>query len=304
MSGRVAVLSIAAFFLVVSPALSGIDTGTLVGDNIRIAAIVTPDETTEPKKLPANDPTEKSGPVGDSAPDEMLSHAPNNSQSVATRIVALGPVEQVIAPPPSAGPFGVAAIGVLAGNVLSKWRRVEADIRAENDVLAHCRDGTDRCPAAAQKFLDIIKEGRDQTGRARIGLINRAINLAIEPMSDIAQWGVPDRWSAPLETFATGRGDCEDYAIAKYAALTAAGIAPEDVKLVIVHNTALGEDHAVVAVRLDNAWIVLDNRWLALVADTEMQQAIPLFVLDSHGVRQFAGPPLMASRRTAAPASF
>ena len=40
----------------------------------------------------------------------------------------------------------------------------------------------------------------------------------------MAQWGVPDRWSPPLETLATGRGDCEDYAIAKYVALTAAGI--------------------------------------------------------------------------------
>ena len=44
-------------------------------------------------------------------------------------------------------------------------------------------------------------------------------------MSDLAQWGVIDRWSAPLETFTTGRGDCEDYAIAKYVALTAAGVA-------------------------------------------------------------------------------
>jgi len=24
------------------------------------------------------------------------------------------------------------------------------------------------------------------------------------------QWGVDDCWSPPLETFATGRGDCED----------------------------------------------------------------------------------------------
>ena len=73
--------------------------------------------------------------------------------------------------------------------------------------------------AAAKKFLDVIADGRAHDGRARIGVINRAINLAIRPTSDLAQWGVADRWSAPLETLASGRGDCEDYAIAKYVAL-------------------------------------------------------------------------------------
>jgi predicted transglutaminase-like cysteine proteinase len=209
-----------------------------------------------------------------------------------------------MAPPPAREPFGLAAISVTGGNVLTKWHGVEADIRAEKKVLARCRDAIERCPAAAQNFLAIIAQGRAQTGRTRIGVINRAINLAIEPMSDLAQWGVPDRWSAPLETFTTGRGDCEDYAIAKYVALTAAGIVPEDVKLVIVRNTALGEDHAVVAVRLDGAWIVLDNRWLTLVADNEMEQVIPRFVLDGDGVRQFLQPALVATRRTATPASF
>ena len=135
-------------------------------------------------------------------------------------------------------------------------------------------------------------------------MINRAINLAIEPMSDLAQWGVPDRWSPPLETLTTGRGDCEDYAIAKYVALTAAGVAAADVKLVIVRNLAANEDHAVVAVRLDGDWIVLDNRWLTLVEDIDMPKVIPLFVLDDDGVRRFQSPTLTGSRRTSAPASL
>ena len=122
---------------------------------------------------------------------------------------------------------------------------MQARIRAESEILARCSDGDLPCPEAAQNFLGIIDQGRARTGRARIGVINRAINLAIEPMSDLAQWGVPDRWSPPLETFTTGRGDCEDYAIAKYVALTAAGVAAADVKLVIVRNTAANEDHAV-----------------------------------------------------------
>ena len=47
--------------------------------------------------------------------------------------------------------------------------------------------------------------------------------MAIRYVSDYAQHGEADRWSAPLATFATGKGDCEDYAIAKYVALREAG---------------------------------------------------------------------------------
>ena len=195
---------------------------------------------------------------------------------------------------------------------MTKWSGVEAAIRAESEILARCQvdspdghqDNRELCPAAAQNFLAIVAQGRAQTGRARIGVINRAINLAIRPMSDLAQWGVPDRWSAPLETFATGRGDCEDYAIAKYVALTAAGVAAQDVKLVIVRNSAAGEDHAVVAVRVDAKWIMLDNRWLTLVEDVEMPDVIPLFVLDSSGVRRFAPAAIASKHYTTTPASL
>ena len=169
---------------------------------------------------------------------------------------------------------------------MTKWNGVESDIRAEKDILELCRTSPERCPAAARSFLAIVAQGRAHTGRARIGIINRAINLAIRPMSDLAQWGVLDRWSAPLETFTTGRGDCEDYAIAKYVALTQAGVAAEDVRLIIVHDLAVDENHAVVATRFNGNWIILDNRWLTLVKDSEMPRMVPLFALDQSGVRQ------------------
>ena len=127
-------------------------------------------------------------------------------------------------------------------------------------------------------------------------MINRAINLAIIPTSDVVQWGVVDRWSARLETFTTRRGYCEDYAIAKYVALRAAGVAPQDIKLVVVHNIDISENHAVVAVRLDGAWVILDNRSLALMADREMWRATPVFEIDEDGVHQFLTPTANAAR--------
>ena len=174
----------------------------------------------------------------------------------------------------------------VAGEVAAKWRAVEADIDREQQVLARCRE-QEACPVVAQNLLDIVAEGAGRSGLARVGLINRAVDLAITPTSDEAQWGVADHWSPPFETLQTHRGDCEDYAIVKYVALLQAGLSHDDVKIVVLRNLLPKEDHAAVAARVDGQWLILDNRRLALVRDTKMVGSIPKFVLDEDGTRRF-----------------
>jgi len=178
-------------------------------------------------------------------------------------------------------PFGLDSIPVTSGWLLDTWRSVQNDIRADSTILKRYRTQAENCSSAAKTFLAIIAEGRGHTGRARIGVINRAINLAIRAKSD------PAYWMGPLATLSKGSGDCKDYAIAKYVALREAGIAEEDLRLVIVHDLALDEDHAIVATRLGQNWIVLDNRWLTLARDIDLRRVVPLFVLDHDGLRQF-----------------
>jgi hypothetical protein len=62
--------------------------------------------------------------------------------------------------------------------------------------------------------------------------------------------------------------------------LLEAGLSHDDVKIVILRNLLPTEDHAVAAARVDGKWLILDNRRLALVRDTEMVGSIPKFVLD------------------------
>jgi predicted transglutaminase-like cysteine proteinase len=174
----------------------------------------------------------------------------------------------------------------VAGQVAAKWHAVEADIDREQQVLARCRRG-EACPVVARNLLQIVAEGAGRSGLARVGLINRAVDLAIVPTSDEVQWGVADRWSPPFETLRTHRGDCEDYAIVKYLALLQAGLSRDDVKIVILQNLLPREDYAIVAARVDGRWLILDNRRLALVRDTEMVRSIPRFVLDEDGARRF-----------------
>jgi predicted transglutaminase-like cysteine proteinase len=199
---------------------------------------------------------------------------------------AAAPVSTVSWSPQDIAPLFGLATEPVAGQVGAKWRPIEADVETELDVLARCRAGN-TCPAVARELLRIVAAGAGHDGLARVGLINRAVDLAITPTSDEAQWGVADRWSPPFETLATHRGDCEDYAILKYAALLAAGISRDDVKIVILHNVLPDEDHAVAAARVDGAWMILDDSKLALVRDTDMVGALPRFVLDEHGAHRF-----------------
>jgi predicted transglutaminase-like cysteine proteinase len=174
----------------------------------------------------------------------------------------------------------------VVGGLASKWHAVELEIGHEEMVLAGCREQKS-CPEPARELLNIIAEAAGRTCRARVGLINRAVDLAITPTADEAQLGVEDHWSSPLETLQSHRGDCEDYAIVKYVALREAGLSSADVKIVILRKLFPSEDHAVAAARVNGEWLILDNLHLTLVRDTDMTRAIPKFQLDDSGVHRF-----------------
>ena len=290
---RIAACGIAAFILV-PPIYSSGETNAFADVNASAATVVIAAMHDQAQDQIPDQPQDRTN----GTQTQVIVSAPNPAEPF---IKSAAVAEPTIQSPALTEPFGLNAVPVASGDVLTKWSGVEADIRAENEILSHCRASAELCPAAARSFLAIVTQGQVQTGRARIGIINRAINLAIRPMSDLAQWGVIDRWSAPLVTLTTGRGDCEDYAIAKYVALTEAGVAAEDVKLVIVRDLAVGGEHAVVAVRLDGHWFILDNRWLMLVEDNQIRQMVPLFVLDQTGVRKFAPTVTADAHRAPAP---
>jgi len=196
-------------------------------------------------------------------------------------------------------PFGPATRIVAEGGLHDKWSGVRAKLDEEQHEIAACRDDRTHCTnKAAIVFLAIVDAARERDGLARVGEINRAINLAIRPISDLANYGEVDVWSSPLTTLAKGSGDCEDYAIAKMAALKEAGVPSEDLRLVILRETASPEEHAVLAVRLNERWLVLDNRMLVMLQDSQMASYRPAYVIDDAGVRAYrndAAPPQQQS---------
>lgn len=153
-----------------------------------------------------------------------------------------------------------------SGPLWLKWRAVEDEIAAEAPALIRCRAEPENCTSpAASQFIAIIDAARSRKGRAQIGELNRAINLALRPVSDIVQYGAQDRWSPPLATLTSRQGDCEDYAIAKLVALRELGFSDEDLRLLVVFERGTYALHAVAAVRFEGRWLVLDNRRFAMI---------------------------------------
>ena len=96
---------------------------------------------------------------------------------------------------------GLAASSLTAGGLRDKWLGVLRRLDDEMVQLALCEGDRERCASpAALKYLDIVDAARLRDGRARLGEINRAINLAIRPISDLAQHGRIDIWTSPLAT--------------------------------------------------------------------------------------------------------
>ena len=97
---------------------------------------------------------------------------------------------------------------------MGQWRKAEADIKADLETLQVCRDNFEQCPAPAAQLCVDHRRNQGTLGSRSIEAVNCLINSSVRYVSDLAQHGVLDRWTAPLATLAAGQGDCEDYAIA------------------------------------------------------------------------------------------
>jgi|ERR1700688_1003887 len=183
-------------------------------------------------------------------------------------------------------PFGLATSALVTGDLQYQWSAANAKLPREREILTRCRTDVDACPPAAKRFLAIVDKARTRDGLARIGEINRTINLTIKWVNDMTQYGVPELWATPLMTFASKAGDCKDYAIAKYVALQEIGIAADDLRLVVVRDRPTNQLHAVAAVRYDGRWLILDNRTFIMVEDVDIATYNPLYVIDKEGVKR------------------
>lgn len=185
-------------------------------------------------------------------------------------------------------PFDMPIKAALPEELASRWTELQSRILADEKAIAACHSDQSACSPAARHFLSLIESDGNDDRRVQLGRINRAVNLAIRPASDWAQYGYADYWASPLQTLASGAGDCEDYAIVKYVALRQLGIAEADLRLIVVHDNKHQTDHAIVAVRDDQEWLILDNRTMAILNTEDARHYNPLFSLYQQNAQTFA----------------
>jgi predicted transglutaminase-like cysteine proteinase len=84
--------------------------------------------------------------------------------------------------------------------------------------------------------------------------VNRAVNKAIAPATDLEIYGVNEYWTLPRR-----KGDCEDYALLKRHDLIKMGW-PVSALLMTVVRDEKGEGHAVLTARTMQGDFILDNK--------------------------------------------
>ena len=162
----------------------------------------------------------------------------------------------------------------------SKWQETVTHIRRDIEIALHCNKDPLNCESAgARALLAVAKHASKSAGFAQLAQVNREINLAISYTSDMAQYGVLDYWASPIETLTNGAGDCEDYAIAKYAVLRLLGIPEQHLQLVIVREQRSHQLHAVLEVMYGGTWRILDSRTMILAAADQARHYNPISVL-------------------------
>lgn len=136
--------------------------------------------------------------------------------------------------------FGSVALRVGHTQLDARWQRV-----------AHAGVG-----GAAAAYAASL-HGKDAF--ERLEAVNWYVNKRVRFTDDIRQYGRTDYWATANETLNHGRGDCEDFAIAKLQMLRRAGIADKDLYLVVVKDLVRRADHAILVVRAAGHMYVLDN---------------------------------------------
>lgn len=111
--------------------------------------------------------------------------------------------------------------------------------------------------------------------------VNTMINKT-RYVSDNRNWGKSDYWATPVEFFTKG-GDCEDYAIAKYASLRALGVPESRMRVAIVQDMVKNIPHAILVVYGDDGAYILDNQSEAMKYADNIKKYKPIFSINRTG---------------------
>lgn len=125
-----------------------------------------------------------------------------------------------------------------------------------------------------------IQRLKSAPDREKIEGINAFLNQ-VPYIEDVDNYNKTDYWATPIEFLSRG-GDCEDFAIAKYASLRALGFSTDQLRIAIVTDKIKNVPHAVLVVYSDDGNFVLDNQDKQVEPITAVNRYEPIFSINSN----------------------
>ena len=120
-------------------------------------------------------------------------------------------------------------------------------------------------------------------GHSTIAAVNSWANARIRYVEDRQLFGQADYWADAKSTLRRRAGDCEDIAIAKMALLAGAGVRREDMYLTIARDLARNADHALLVVKSEGKFWLLDNNTDRLLDASAANDYRPILSYSSSG---------------------
>ena len=178
--------------------------------------------------------------------------------------------------------FGSLEFATNAEAGTDQWLKVQKRMASEESLYHDCDEGKMSCPTYLATWRKNLSEWKKQNSNQQLELVNGWVNHTIHYTDDTVAFGRADYWASPAESL-KGRGDCEDYAIAKYASLLALGYGKDKLRIVIVNDTRKNLGHAVLSVDTADGLFILDNQNAWPVLHQYITYYQPLYSLSAGG---------------------
>ena len=133
-------------------------------------------------------------------------------------------------------------------------------------------------PREWRRIVDLLKP---LDLRAKVEAVNSLVNRYPYTTS-AANWNEPNYWETPFE-FLVRSGQCQDYSIAKFMLLRAAGVPNELLRVVVLRDRRLGLDHAVTVAYVDGEALMLDNQIPEVVSAASVHHYQPYYSINETG---------------------
>jgi len=211
--------------------------------------------------------------------------------SAEAQAITLGQMAKVAQ---AATPAAFNSIEFVAYNVENKvpqWNRANEALAKDQVKLQDCLDNAENCVGEAMiGWRSLVSGLKNQDQATQLNMVNAFFNRW-QYRSDAESYGVSEYWASPLE-FMSNSGDCEDYAIAKYATLKFLGFNDSQMRIVaLIDNNRGGIGHSVLSVATSNGKMILDNLSNYAYLDGQQTGYAPRFSVNQTGVYTYAQQP-------------